>query len=179
MDEDIIALFIVSTVVLQKLLEIYPSCEGFFVFRILWPKQKSQLVRGKDVFPCIFLDYDDHCSIVVVSVAQCTLAVHELVEVVTSPLLFYVYDAIHLEDRGKEFKNVHRASSEVLTGKEVEKGHRHIFVITPLEVVHAVQACTAESFDLQENVCSLSHVAAYLFRFTNKYAKMGNVTLKY
>ena len=101
---------------------------------------------------------DDHRPVVIVAVAEGFLAVLQFVEVVFAPVpAVDKVEAVEVQDIRECLKDVGPFRAEVSAGKQVEEGHRQFLPIAPLEVIHAVEAGTAASFDLQEEVGSLAN----------------------
>ena len=98
----------------------------------------------------LFYD-DDHRSVIVVAVAQCVLAVCQLIEVVFAPIPpVDVVKAFQIQDIFECLEDVGSFRTEVAAGEEVEECHRQFLAMAPLEVIDFVQARSAACFDLKE-----------------------------
>ena len=106
----------------------------------------------------MLFDDDDHRPVVIVAMAESSLAVLQLVEVVLAPVLAVDnVEAVEVQNVRECHKNISPFRAEVSAGVQVEEGHRQFLAIAPLEVVHTVETGTTAPFDLQEEVGSLAH----------------------
>ena len=102
------------------------------------------------VITCVFGDYDHQCTIVVVAMAQSVLTFVQEVEVVFVPVSFYHVKTVQVETSCKELEDVRFLGLEIPTGEESQECHRQVFAISPLEVIHAIEAGATAALDLQK-----------------------------
>jgi len=84
-------------------------------------------------------------------VAEGFLTVLQVVEIVFAPVeaVDEVESVQICEAVSVELEDVRLFWLEISTREEMEECHRDVFVIAPLEVINAVQACSAATLDLQ------------------------------
>lgn len=97
----------------------------------------------------VFGNDDHHGTIVVVAVAEGFLALVQLVEVVFVLVPFNHVKTVQVKASRKELKDVCFLGLEIPAGEKPQKRHRQVFSITPLEVIHSVQAGPTAALNLQ------------------------------
>ena len=151
MGENVVVFALVFGLVPHVFLGGDPATEGWLVFQVLWTKEETNRVFGEIVVFGVLRDDDHHRTVVIVAVAEGFLTLFQLIKVVFAPVK--TVDEVESVQGFKtvriELEDVHFLGLEVSNREEMQESHWQVFVITPLEVIHAVQTGSTGALDLK------------------------------